>query len=221
MSAAGAELFGRYAYPPNALGYCGPDDVDLPALGARAREFDGAWAYLEFLASVAGIADPLAYPVVEAYWIGNALLDSASPAALTAYLRSRFAGQHGGTWMSASERAVPHHSFHVFEVYPWAGLLRRTSHPAAVSVLDRCRIRTGVVVSVSASVASVSSRPLVWDGSSLRPGPPRVEEVSSLVSDALNAGDRVALHWDWICDVITAEQEDRLLAEESRRLGLV
>jgi hypothetical protein len=58
MSDAGARLFARYAYPPNELGYCGPDgaaamlDPDRPAeIARRARQFEGAWSYLEFLAA--------------------------------------------------------------------------------------------------------------------------------------------------------------------------
>jgi hypothetical protein len=37
----------------------------------------------------------------------------------------------------------------------------------------------------------------------------------------LTPGDRVALHWGWVCDVITAEQVDRLDACEHRQLALV
>ena len=226
MSDSGALLFARYAYPPNELGYCGPAGAaallrsDLPGeIARRARGFEGAWAYLQFL----GGLDPLDPSVVEAYWVGNALLDSSDFSDLLAYLGPRFAGQNGGTWRSAGGRALPHHSFHVFEVYPWATLLRRTGHPTAVSVLDRCRIRTGKVVSVRGETATVTSRPLVWNGSTLAPGPAQDEEVAwsaggrSLL-DGLAPGDRVALHWDWVCDVITSEQADRIESLERRQL---
>jgi hypothetical protein len=118
---------------------------------------------------------------------------------------------------------VAHHSFHVFEVYPWAALLRRTGNPTAVSVLDRCRIRTGVVRRVTGETATVSSRPLTWDGDRLRPGSERAEQVvwsvggESLLA-GLAPGDLVALHWDWVCDVITPEQAARLLTLEERQL---
>lgn len=227
MSSAGALLFARYAYPPNELGYCGPPgsllDASADEIARRARGFEGAWAYLEFLAGCAGLADPLAEPVVAAYWIGGPLVDQAPPAELAAFLRRRFAGQTGGTWADADDRAIAHHSFHVFEVYPWAALLRRTGNPAAVSVLDRCRIRTGVVRAVHGATATVASRPLIWENSSLRYGPPRSEEVvwsvdgRSLLA-GLAPGDQVALHWDWVCDVLTDQQVALLLGYEERQL---
>jgi len=226
MSDLGALLFARYAYPPNELGYCGPAGAsallrpDLPGeIARRAREFEGAWAYLEYLSR----GDPLDAAVVEAYWVGNELLDRPGFPDLLGFLGPRFVGQRGGTWESAGGRALPHHSFHVFEVYPWAVLLRRTGNPTAVSVLDRCRIRTGKVVSVEGETARVTSRPLVWDGSALTPGPAREESVAwsaggrSLLA-GLSPGDLVALHWDWVCDVITEEQAGRIEALEERQL---
>ena len=237
MSVRGALLFARYAYPPNELGYCGPEGAaallrgDAPEeIARRARRFEGAWSYLEFIARAAGIADPLDEAVVQAYWVGNDLLGRVAPAELLPFLRARFAGQAGGTWHDAGTRAIAHHSFHVFEVYPWAAMLRRTGNPAAVSVLDRCRIRTGVVREVHGETATVRSRPLLLgDGAPgpaplLVPGPARDEVVTwsagghSLLS-GLRAGDRVALHWAWVCDVITAEQGERLESFERRQLG--
>lgn len=218
MSARGALLFARYAYPPNELGYCGPDDASVllrPGETARierqARQFEGAWCYLEFLAAAAGIPDPLDVRVVEAYWIGNRLLEQADPEALLERMRDRFRGQLGGTWRQAGSRALAHHSFQVFDVYPWAGILRDGGSPTALSVLDQCRIRTGVVRSVEGESVTVESRPLDWDGRRLMTGEPRRETARwstggrSLI-EAPSPGERVALHWDWVCDVLTGEQ---------------
>jgi hypothetical protein len=233
VSVRGTLLFARYAYPPNQLGYCGPDGAgallrgDAPdEIARRARHFEGAWSYLEFIARTAGLADPLDEAVVEAYWVGNELLDRVPSPDLVAFLRDRFAGQAGGTWADAAARALAHHSFHVFEVYPWSAILRRTGKPAAVSVLDRCRIRTGTVVAVRGQVATVQSRPLLWRDGVLAHGSKRREVVSWAVDGrsllpGLTPGDRVALHWDWVCDVITGEQADRLNACEHRQLALV
>jgi hypothetical protein len=227
VSAPGALLFARYAYPPNALGYCGPSGAAAllraeatADIERRARLFEGAWSYLEFIAESAGIADPLDGRVVEAYWIGNDLLTGVDPGALVERLRDRFRGQPG-TWRDATDRALPHHSFQVFDVYPWAGLLTASGAPTALSVLEQCRIRAGRVVAVDGPRAAVASRPLVWDGAALTVGAERREEVRwsaeglSLI-DAPSPGDRVSLHWDWICDVLTEEQAARLDALEHR-----
>jgi len=229
VSAPGVLLFARYAYPPNELGYCGPDGAatmlraeEYAEIARRARRFEGAWSYLEFIARAAGVADPLDEAVVEAYWVGNDLLDQVDPDALVCWLRDRFAGQDGGTWQTAGGRATAHHSFQVFEVYPWAAMLRRNQSPVALSVLDRCRIRTGVVVRVDAETATVRSRRLRWDGGALGAGP-EVEEVvrwsrngRSLIDEPV-PGDRVSLHWDWICDIVSDQQAARLESLTARQ----
>ena len=82
----GPVAFARFAYPPGALGYCGPADSSslltaaaegtaLRELSALAVRFGGAWPYLKLIASENGIDDPLDPLVVEAYWIGNELLE--------------------------------------------------------------------------------------------------------------------------------------------------
>lgn len=177
-------MFARYAYPPNELGYCGPADAAAllrreatADIERRARQFEGAWCYLQFLAETAGLPDPLDVRVVEAYWIGNELLELADPAALVERLTDRFRGQLGGTWREAARRALAHHSFQVFEVYPWAPMLRPDGNPTALSVLDRCRIRTGEVLTGGDEVATVRSRPLVWDGTATATGDWQEETV--------------------------------------------
>jgi hypothetical protein len=229
VSADGALLFARYAYPPNELGYCGPEGAEVmlqhnatAEIERRARHFEGAWCYLEFIAESAGIPDPLDPRVVEAYWLGNDLLGDCDPRKLIRRLRERFAGQHGGTWRTAGERALAHHSFQVFEVYPWARLLPSDGSRIALSVLEQCRIRVGVVHSVDGETASVQSSPLTWDGSRLDRGPACTETVRWSANgraflDRVSPGDRVALHWDWVCDVITQEQADAIESRESRQ----
>jgi hypothetical protein len=232
-------LFARYAFPPNELGYCGPDDPEVllrhatsagvPAaeIDRRARLFEGAWVYLEEIAAAAGIADPLDARVVEAYWVGNDLLDAVDPAALLATLRVRFAAQlvgpAAGRWASIGPReVVAHHGFHVFAVYPWAGLLRARAD-TALSILDNCRIRWGTVVSVDGDRVRVCTRPLTWDGRRLGLGPERIEPVRWSIGAAAGRapapGELVSCHWDWVCDRLTAGQAARLEARTAHQLA--
>ena len=86
---AGQALFAQYAYPPNELGYCGPDGRRRrrSGLAAHAKEFDGAWPYLAAIAEAVGASDPLDEDVVGSYWVGGpplAEVDPASPAGSTA-----------------------------------------------------------------------------------------------------------------------------------------
>ncbi|HEV2375307.1 MAG TPA: DUF6390 family protein [Streptosporangiaceae bacterium] len=216
----GPVLFARYAYPPNALGYCGPADhgalldyaaagVSDPGLVQLARGFEGAWPYLEVIAAASHITDPLDPRVVEAYWVGNSLLHAVDMRSFGDFLDERFRGRAGRGWDAIAGAipagAVPHHSFHVFAVYPWAGLLRAGLVPHPLHVLDRCRIRWGRVVTTSAGTVTVRYRPLAWDGQALTLGPPALESVplslggKGFVRD-LRPGEWVSLHWDWVCD---------------------
>ncbi|SDP19117.1 hypothetical protein SAMN04515671_3190 [Nakamurella panacisegetis] len=218
----GAVLFGRYAYPPNELGYCGPDahdqlleqvaaNADDGALRSLVRGFEGAWPYLELIAGAAEISDPLDARVVQAYWVGNGLLERVGPMALGRSLDDRFRGRVGRRAFDRLVNAVPagalpHHSFHVFGVYPWLGLLRGGRVDEPLRVLDRCRIRWGQVVEIiDGAQARVMSRPLTWDGRRLELAARREESAMlSLagrgLSGRLRPGDWCSLHWDWICD---------------------
>jgi uncharacterized protein DUF6390 len=231
MTATGTALFARFAYPPNELGYCGPDNASVllatnsaaeQQIAEHARQFEGAWSYLEIIAATAGIADPLDPRVVEAYWIGNELLDNVDPDALVAQLRERFGDQSGASWVPG----LPHHGFHVFAVYPWVGLLRRgTGNDVALSVLEQCRIRWGQVVELDGGRVRVQARPLVLADGRLELGPPGEQSAAwsmagrSLLTSVdphrppVAVGDQVAMHWDWVCDVLSPAQ---VAALESR-----
>jgi hypothetical protein len=225
-AADGPTMFARYAYPPNELGYCGPDDhrallqyasagVIDAGLGQLARGFSGAWPYLELIAGATGIGHPLDRRVVEAYWLGSSLLHRIDMQTFGNSLVDRFRRRAGNGWGYLAEAipvgALPTHSFHVFGIYPWVGLLRaeRAEHP--LHVLDRCRIRWGRVLRVDGDRATVLSQPLTWDGHQLALGQHREEEVTrgtgglGLAAD-LRPGDWVALHWDWICDRLSRRQ---------------
>lgn len=234
-------LFARYAFPPNELGYCGPADsgqllgygttgVVDPGLAALARQFSGAWPYLELIAAETGIDDPLDHRVVEAYWVGNPLLERIGRTALGNSMEQRFRRRIGRQFTLLAEGAsaggVPHHSFHVFGVYPWVGLLSEDRiADKALEVLDRCRVRWGKVQSVTGDQVLVRSRPLTWDGRQLQLGDPRTETARVSVDgsgfvDGLTAGDWVSLHWDWVCDRLGPRQLADLRRYSARQLQI-
>lgn len=236
----GAVLFSRYAYPPNALGYCGPADhralLEYGSAGSAdaglrrlAAGFDGAWPYLELIAAATGLPDPLDSRVVEAYWVGNRWLDRVDRASFGNSLRDRFRPRLGPRWPNladwAQTDAVPHHSFHVFAVYPWVGLLGAGDGGHALHVLDRCRIRWGKVLAVRDAEVVVRSRPLRWDGRALTLGAAAVESARCgadgyALAPTPAAGDWVALHWDWMCDRLTPRQLAALRHYTARQLDV-
>jgi uncharacterized protein DUF6390 len=238
--AAGALLFARYAYPPNALGLCGADSPGTlleygdagesdGGLAELARTFEGAWPYLTLIADANRIEDPLDQRVVEAYWVGNELLAHVRPAKLARHVRERFRGRLG----SAGERipsivaagAVPHHCFHVFALYPWLGLLRSGIVDEPLHVLDQCRTTPALVLSIEGESAEVLAEPLLWNDGKLRLGAPEPRRVRWRDNGRAFArprpGELVSLHWDFVCDVVTTEAAARLAAVTRRVLAAV
>ena len=233
--------FARFAYPPNELGYCGPADhlalleyVDAAVVDGglvqAAAGFGGAWPYLTLIAAANEISDPLDSRVVEAYWIGNDLLQGVAASLLGRSLEDRFRGRAGADWGLLAEvipaGGLPHHSFHVFCVYPWVGLLRSGHVSEPLRVLDRCRVRWGRVGEVGAETAQVEFRPLAWDGLRIELGEPTTETVRHTRSgrsplDHLVSGDAVALHWDWICSRLEPGQLHALQRYTRYHLDLV
>jgi hypothetical protein len=238
---AGPLLFTRYAYPPNALGYCGADEtrtlleygdarVSDPGLAELARTFEGAWPYLTLIAGANRITDPLDPRVVEAYWVGNDLLDRVTPDTLARHVEDRFRGRIGRSWRrvldAVAAGAVPHHSFHVFAVYPWLGLLRTGLVDEPLHVLDRCRTTPALVESVDGDTARVLLRPLLWNGRTLELGAyvrrdVRWRDDGLALVTSLQQGDWVSLHWDFACDRLTPKAAATLDRTTKRALGAV
>jgi hypothetical protein len=216
---AGAHMFVRYAYPPNALGYCGPDSFrDYAEAGVvdqglvkQVQAFSGAWPYLELIAAGCGISDPLDQRVVEAYWVGNDLLDRVALGQLGDSMAEWFRKQVGNKFQFLAE----------------VGLLgndRMTKH--ALTVLDRCRVRWGKVIAAHGDQATVESRPLCWDGRLLSLGEPATETArlaldGTMLAGDIGPGDWVALHWDWVCDKLTDRQLRALRTYTMRHLDMV
>ena len=224
----GQVLFGRYAYPPNELGYCGPaDGGGTSGLAAHAKEFDGAWPYLTAIAEVVGAADALDEDVVNSYWVGGPSLFEVDPERLLPRLRAAFSGQVTGLLdaVPANANVLAHHSFHVFVVYPWVRFLRRDA-ATALRVMQDCRIRWGTVESVNGDYVEISSCPLQLDDDRLILGETRVEPVQWRKGDVSLApapppGSIVSAHWDWVCGILTKDQAEALSSATQRTLQLV
>ncbi|MDQ2636569.1 MAG: DUF6390 family protein [Actinomycetota bacterium] len=223
----GQTLFGRYAYPPNELGYCGPaDGGGTSGLASHAAEFDGAWPYLRAIAEALG-SDALDEQVVDSYWVGGPALYKVDPAELLARLRSAFTGQLTGLldMVSPSSDVLAHHSFHVFVVYPWVRFLGRDA-ATAVHVMQNCRVRWGTVESVDDQRAVISSHPLQFDDGRLMLGTPQTETLHwakggvSLIQ-APAPGTVVSAHWDWVCATLTDTECAALEAATRTTLQLV
>lgn len=230
---SGPVLFGRYAFGPNRLGYCGPDESpsllalaatgsDDPGLRSLARGFEGAYPYLQLIAAANDLPDPLDRDVVEAYWLGNGLTAAVRARHLHRSIEKRFRARVApGDWRWL-EKAValgarPVHAFHVFDVFPKVGLLRGGAVDNVLTTIDSCRIRWGRVEAVMGDSLVVSAASLEMANGRLRLGEPRRELVSRWLDgtgfvDEVQRGEMVGIHWSWACDRLTARQLRNLIA---------
>jgi hypothetical protein len=236
-SIAGTNRFIRYAFMPNRLHYCGGDDnraifdyalaaVREPPLDAMLRKFTGALPYLTLIARGNGIADPFDERVVEAYWIGNDLLDRVEVHDLYDSLRARYGKQLPPKLLDlvagkAPAGARPHHSFHVFDVW------RTVEHLAGdvLATMDNCRISWGVVRAIEGAEVVVDRRPLVLREGRLVLGEAQPDRGTRLIegqgfATAVAPGDTVSLHWGWVCEVLTARQAQALERYTNHHLAL-
>ena len=237
----GVDLFARYAYAPNALGYCGPplgttlQDGPVDAVRKAAATFSGAWPYLQVLSRMTGIIDPLDYRLVESYWLGGGIGAAVDPAEFIAELLAIIGPRAGSYWSYLGPdlacEAAANHSFHVFGIYPWSRLLGRGLDEQPLNVLDSCRITWATVLSRDIDEVAVSCRRLAYTGGRLvlaEPGTRRLAiwtDGYSAVPDVA-VGDEVAVHWGRLCGRLTAKQiralaqsTDRQLRVTNRRLA--
>jgi hypothetical protein len=233
---AGMSQFIRYAFMPNRLRYCGGDDnstlfeygienvVDggLPPL---LRRFTGALPYLQLIARSSGVLDPFDRRVVEAYWIGNELLENVEVRQIHDALAERFGKQLTPKLRElvlgkAPAGACPHHSFHVYEVHSRVGELEHS-----LETMDQCQISWGKVMRVEGAELVVERQPLTLVDGKLALGPARVERVARQVDgrgfvDAARPGDWVSLHWSWACEVLSPPRLANLRRYNAYHLAL-
>jgi hypothetical protein len=230
---SGPVLFGRYAFGPNRLGYCGPDETEaLLALAASgsddgelrglARGFEGAYPYLELIAAANEMRDPLDRDVVEAYWLGNPLIAAVRRRQFHQSVEERFRPRLAPSdwrWLEAAVAigARPVHAFHVLDVFPRVGLLRGEAVHDVLATIDSCRIRWGRVEAVVGDQLIVSAVSLEQVDGKLRLASPRVEKVSRWLDgtgfvDDIRPDEMVAIHWSWACDRLSQRQLHNLVA---------
>jgi hypothetical protein len=223
---AGTLRFVRYGFMPNRLRYCGGDDnralLDYGTAGVTdgglrdlLGRFTGALPYLQLIARANRIADAFDARVVEAYWLGNELLEGVEVRQLYDALLERFGKQLQGRTRElvlgkAPAGAHPHHSFHVLDVHSRVGDL-----PATLETLESCRVSWGHVHAVEGGELVVDRQPLHLTDGKLVLDTARRERVVRQVggrgfADSAVPGDWVSLHWGWVCEVLTERQRANL-----------
>lgn len=223
---SGTILFARYAFSPNRLKFCGPDahwdifeytsrKLSDQGLTELLSEFEGAYPYLEFIASENKIADPFAFKVVEAYWIGNELLGNINLSKFYDHLKERFkkrtkAKSFEYLMGKVPLGAKPYHAFHVFDIFTRIGGIRGIDLGPALETINNCKISWGKIIKVRENALEIEYQPLHLD-KKLFFGPNEVKRIdyqfkSRSFLENPQIGDWISFHWNWACDVLTERQ---------------
>lgn len=229
----GVQLGARFSLATNRLRYCGPADAeghflrtisegtDVEATANALSRFEALSPYLRAIAAKHG-RSPFDFDVVEAYWIGNDLLDSFTQEDFRAILTEL--GKHGlprsiiaRLSSSLPEHPFPHHAFHVMFVGVGAvtGKVETT-----LDNMEKCRPGWGRVDhSVDGQVVVNKPRLLVNEGW-LRLGQPErsVHPLDPMLLPAVGPGDSVALHWGLPVAILTETQRERLESYTARAI---
>ena len=230
----GVQLAARFSIATNRLKYCGPADAepalfrtivegkDLEASRRSLLRFEALEPYLSAIAAKNG-RDPLDHDVVEAYWIGNELLDGFTRDDFRGILDTLSRRGLPRTMADAlaahlPERPLPHHVFHV----SYVGVGNVTGHvKTTLPNMEACRPAWARVLRAAKGALTVEKPPLEYVSGRLRLGAEAQETMAfdPRVLPGVKKGDHVALHWNWPAVVLTDPQLRNLKEYTERSLA--
>ena len=204
------ELATKYSFMPNRLKYCGPEDADkiffnfiiTKKNSKKVREllhdFKALRLYLELIAKKNN-KKTFDKEVIEAYWIGNELLDNVSNDDIRELILNEFT-KEGLPRSVATELALrtpkgitPHHSFHVLHV----NFLTKNVIPT-IANLEKCRISWGKIKEIKENELLVEYKPVITDNNKIKLGKTKLKRIKyhkEFFND-MKKGDFVSIHWD-------------------------
>lgn len=240
MNKQGLLLCAKYSVAPNYFGYCGPnenkslvDHLEEKLADKEVRsilsEFESLYLNLTLIAKENRIDDVFDEHVVEAYWLGNQLLQQISSKDYSYFLDEKFllVKKLGSNKQKKlihklnSHKVYPHHSFHVFNVF------KRTGHDPSfhtLKTMDECRIGWGKIIRIknlklrmktTEKFIYVEMRPLEIINDKLQFGKQTLKKIhlnyhNTYLFSNLKAGEWISFHWSHICDIISFQQVKNL-----------
>ena len=229
----GVALCARFSIATNRLQFCGPSDAE-PALyraitteegHAEARNhlsrFEALMPYLEAIGRKHGL-DPFDPRVVEAYWIGNELLDDFSRedfrALIGALVRRGLPRSLGDDLVQRlPANPIPHHMFHV----AYVGVGSVTGHvETTLANMESCRPAWATIERKSPSTIQVQRPTLSLRAGRLVLGPPASLDLTydPRALPEIEVGQAVAIHWGWPALQLDAQRTSSLIQYTQRSL---
>jgi hypothetical protein len=229
----GVALCARFSIATNRLQYCGPRDAE-PALYAaitenreldRARDalrrFEALNPYLEAIGAKHGL-DPFDTAVVEAYWVGNDLLEKFNREdflrILDALVRRGLPRSTAGRLAALlPEHPIPHHAFHV----AFVGVGEVTGHvETTIANMEACRPAWARVTGVEGTRIHLRGPTLSLGGGrlTLENEVERVLSFDPAILPGLAEGKTVAVHWSHPALSLSSAQTESLVRYTRRSL---
>ena len=224
----GPKIAAIYGLIPNRLGLCGPRQellkkfiigkLSIHEIIPVLEKFEAAYPYYQLIAQKNKIiSGPFNKKVVEAYWLGNELLEKITTDDLRQLITEKFSKPGLLSKTEAARRAKkipegskPHHSFHVMVLGSITGSIDFTGK---TKLKDTCRVGWGRVIrlktkneKLKTGAIIISYNPLVGS-KTIKFGPPIKKEIAwdKEILPAIKVGDWVSFHWNWAIQKLNEE----------------
>lgn len=196
---SGLRIAALYGIIPHQLGYCGPqkktatqnllrfldgEKISENKIRGILKEFKGAFIYYQLIAKTNRIKNPFDERVVQAYWLGNKLLDKTK-----------------------NSKKLPFHAFHVLKVGSITGRIVLKG-----KLLDLCRIGWGRVVKKQKTKIIIKYQPLIKKNRKFQLGKSIKKEIiwNRKLIPEIQIGDWVSTHWNHAIQILSKANLDYL-----------
>jgi len=228
------ELAARYSFMPNKLRYCGPEDADKilfqyvidkkdkETVERVLKQFEAFSLYLNLIAkkNKKSIFDK---DVIEAYWIGNSLLEKVKKEDIKKLITEDFTKK--GLPHSIAKKlaknipnnSTPHHSFHVMHIHSVTGKIK-----FMFSNIDKCRISWGKVKDINKNSLLIEYSPIeIKDKLILGKEIDTKVQYDKEFLRNIKINDFVAVHWNYAVDKLTKTQKQNLEKYTIRNINAI
>jgi hypothetical protein len=230
MDPSGLLLCSRYAFPPNSLSLCGPDKKNellwYSSTGYKdqgnteiLKQFSTLYPYLSLIARENKIKDAFEKRVIEAYWLGNSLLN---------YVKINSLGYHLFDKLQLKKKLdlkqklklddllnktiLPCHAFHVLNIFKRTG---NFTDVQSVYTMDACIVNFGRVKKILTDSFLIHTKPLISQNNKILFGSFKKRLISfqgknDLLVRNIKLNDFVSYHWGYFCEKLSIEKLNNL-----------
>ncbi|MEI7604101.1 MAG: DUF6390 family protein [bacterium] len=226
MDDSGLKLCAYFAGKPNAMHYCGTDSAinsisdcivsgNCSSLREEYSHFKALYAYLKLYGEKFGL-DYFDKKIIEAYWIGNELLeqfDRNDFFTLLDNLESNgapklFIYEQREKFEKVNVRFIPHHAFNV----TFIGVGNVTgSVEYNIENINNCLIRYGNISNIDDDKVTVNTYKYQIENTILiRKNCEEELGLNKTFFPYVKIGDSVAFHWKDLCNILNDDEKSRL-----------